>query len=183
MLAEYIVPGISLVNSTDTPYSQLQNDTMPNRDRYGGKQRGAHRRHHSRQSSYDSESDYSGSFSDESSGGGSAAAGPLSMLADGLLGMVAAKKPTEQDVEDRSTATSHGDHRYHNHKERPPRGLSRPRRRDDGSVLRGISEATKIRSGVMTKEPIAVCSTTAYGSDFLPTNQAVPRQNCTFLNC
>ena len=147
---------------------------MPNRDRYGGKQRGGHRRHHSRQSSYDSESDYSGSYSDESSDGGSAAAGPLSMLADGLLGMVAAKKPTEQDVEDRSTATSQGDHRYHKHKERQPRGLSRPRRRDDGSVLSGISEATKIRSGVMTKEPIAVCSTTAYGSDFLTMSEAVP---------
>lgn len=140
---------------------------MPNRERYGGKQRGGHRRH-------DSESDYSGSFSDESSDGGSAAAGPLSMLADGLLGMVAAKKPREQDVEDRLTATSQGDHRYHKHKMRPPRGLSRPRRRDDGSVLSGISEATKIRSGVMTKEPIAVCSTTAYGSDFLPMSQAVP---------
>jgi len=37
-----------------------------------------------------------------------------------------------------------------------------------------MTDATKIRSGVMTEEPIAVCSTTAYGSDFLRKSQAVP---------
>ena len=154
---------------------------MPNRERYAGKNGRPHRRQHRRQSSDESDSYYSGSFSDDSSDARSAAAGPLSALADGLLGMLGTSQKTkQQDIEDQSIATSQ-DHRHQHHRnynqrqrQRQQRGRSRPRRRDDGSVLSGISDATKIRSGVLTKEPIAVCSTTAYGSDFLPMSQAVP---------
>ena len=158
---------------------------MPNRERHAGKNGGPHRRLHRRQSSHESDSYYSGSFSDDSSDAQSAATGPLSALADGLLGMLG-QKSKQQDVEDESIATSQ-DHRrqHHNYNQRrrqsQPRGRSRPRRRDDGSVLTGISDATKIRSGVLTKEPIAVCSTTAYGSDFLPTGQVVTPKKGYFL--
>ena len=165
---------------------------MPNRERYAGKNGGPHRRLHRRQDSDESDSYYSGSFSNDSSDAQSAATGPLSALADGLLGIFGTSKKTRQqdieDVADESIATSQ-DHRRrnhnHNHNQRrrqsQPRGRSRPRRRDDGSVLSGISDATKIRSGVLTKEPIAVCSTTAYGSDFLPTGQGVASKKGYFL--
>ena len=163
---------------------------MPNRERYAGKNGGPHRRLHRRQDSDESDSYYSGSFSNDSSDAQSAATGPLSALADGLLEIFGTSKKTKQqdieDVADESIATSQ-DHRRRNHnynqrrRQSQPRGRSRPRRRDDGSVLSGISDATKIRSGVLTKEPIAVCSTTAYGSDFLPTGQGVSSKKGYFL--
>lgn len=101
--------------------------------------------------------------------------GPMNLL-DGfnatLIGMVARTQHPDPELE-------YDEYELERKKGRPSRPPSSRRRRDDPSVLSRISDATKIRSGVMTKEQIPVCSTTKYGSD-LPCER-VPKKSVSIL--
>jgi len=100
--------------------------------------------------------------------------GPMNLL-DGfnatLIGMVARTQQPDPELE--------YEYELERKKSRPSRPPSSRCRRDDPSVLSRISDATMIRSGVMTKEQIPVCSATKYGSD-LPCD-VVPRKGLSIL--